>query len=307
MTRRWGLVFVLVGLLAAGLGVRFVFGPREEGASLFQQNRYEGLFRKAEAALSGEQWDEALRIYTDISQEAPSPELMAKGTLGIGNVQLRRGDLLGAKETYQRIVQMFPNTDSVVLAQERLGEVNVAILYSPTMTPLYKKVTVQPGDSLGKIARTHGTTIELLMKANGLKSALIRPGMKLKVPSVSFSILVDKSQNQLTLKAGEEIFKIYPVATGENDSTPVGTYKITNKLINPVWYTLGAVVPSDSPENVLGSRWMGINEPGYGIHGTRDPASIGSAITAGCVRMHNKDVEELYALIPIGTEVTIGD
>ena len=66
-----------------------------------------------------------------------------------------------------------------------------------------------------------------------------------------------------------------------------------------------AVVPPDSPKNILGSRWMGISEPGYGIHGTRDPDSIGQAVTAGCVRMLNEDVEELYAIVPIGTEIAI--
>ena len=136
---------------------------------------------------------------------------------------------------------------------------------------------------------------------------MIRPGMKLKVPGGRFSIVIDKSQNTLTLKANEELFKVYTVATGENNSTPVGTFKIKDKLVDPVWYTLGAVVPAGSPENVLGTRWMGINEPGYGIHGTRDPESIGKQVTKGCVRMPNEEVEELYSIVPIGTPVTIID
>ena len=87
----------------------------------------------------------------------------------------------------------------------------------------------------------------------------------------------------------------------------MGTFKIITRIPNPVWYTQGAVVPTDSPENVLGSRWMGIDKKGYGIHGTIDPEAIGKQATAGCVRMTNRDAEELFDIVPVGTEVTIVD
>ena len=119
---------------------------------------------------------------------------------------------------------------------------------------------------------------------------------------------MDKSQNILTLKCNDEIIKTYNVATGTNNSTPVGTFKIGNKLVNPVWYKEGAVVPAGSPENILGTRWLGFDDlPSYGIHGTTEPQSIGKQSTAGCVRMINAEVEELYSLLPIGTEVTVVD
>ena len=92
-----------------------------------------------------------------------------------------------------------------------------------------------------------------------------------------------------------------------NNSTPVGVFKVTDKLVNPTWYKAGAVVPSGSPQNELGSRWLGISAKGYGIHGTIAPEKLGQQITAGCVRMKNEEVEELYSLVPPGTEVTIQD
>ena len=67
------------------------------------------------------------------------------------------------------------------------------------------------------------------------------------------------------------------------------------------------VIPADSPDNILGSRWMGFDLPGYGIHGTTEPESIGKSCTQGCVRMLNSEVEELYDIVPVGTEVTILD
>ena len=80
-----------------------------------------------------------------------------------------------------------------------------------------------------------------------------------------------------------------------------------NKQVNPTWFKAGAVVPPDSPENILGTRWMGFDLKSYGIHGTTDPDALGKQVTAGCVRMRNSEVEELYDIAPIGTEVTMVD
>jgi lipoprotein-anchoring transpeptidase ErfK/SrfK len=85
----------------------------------------------------------------------------------------------------------------------------------------------------------------------------------------------------------------------------VGTFKIVNKLPNPTWFKAGAVLPSDSPENILGSRWLGLDKKGYGIHGTTMPQDLGKQVTAGCVRMKNEEVEELYDIVGTGTEVTV--
>ena len=79
------------------------------------------------------------------------------------------------------------------------------------------------------------------------------------------------------------------------------------KLVDPVWFNRGVIVAPESPLNVLGSRWLGFDTPGYGISGTIDPSSIGKHITSGCIRMHNEDVEEVYMLVPVGTEISIVD
>ncbi|MBI4432179.1 MAG: L,D-transpeptidase family protein [Candidatus Omnitrophica bacterium] len=168
---------------------------------------------------------------------------------------------------------------------------------------------VRPGDNLTVIAKKHGVTVGLLQRTNGLQGDRLVSGQKLKVPTYRFSLVVDKSQNTLILKGDEDILKTYVVATGINNSTPVGVFEITDKLENPTWYKTGAAQPLSpgSPENLLGTRWMGISKPTYGIHGTTDPQTLGQQVTSGCVRMRNEEVEELYDLIPPGTEVTIVD
>lgn len=218
-----------------------------------------------------------------------------------------KGNLFETKTLYQKLVNDFPESPNVADWQKRVEEINVKLLFSPVITPKSISYSIKPGDTLDKIARLHKTTTELIMKSNNIGDSLIIPGRQIKIWNIPFNILVSKSQNILLLKSDEEIFKTYIVSTGKNNCTPVGTFKVINKLANPTWFKAGAVVPAESPENVLGTRWMGFDLAGYGIHGTTEPKELGKQVTQGCVRLSNTDVEELYSIIPVGTEVTVID
>lgn len=218
-----------------------------------------------------------------------------------------KGSLLEAKSVYQRLINEFPESNEVVNWQKNVEDINIRLLFSPALIPKSILYEIKPGDTLDKIATEFKTTSELIMKSNNLSSDKILPGRKLKVWNAPFSIIVDKSQNTLMLKSNEEIIKTYTVSTGLNNSTPVGNFKIVNKIQNPTWFKAGAVVPPGSPDNILGSRWLGFNLAGYGIHGTTDPQNLGKQVTQGCVRMLNSEAEELYAIVPVGTEVTVID
>jgi len=122
-----------------------------------------------------------------------------------------------------------------------------------------------------------------------------------------FSIIVDKSLNTLILKLNDGLFKLYKVGTGKNNSTPIGNFKITSKIKKPVWHYKGKVIPFGNPDNLLGTRWLGINVEGYGIHGTWEPDSVGKQSSQGCIRLRNEEVEELFTIVPIGASVTIVD
>ena len=218
-----------------------------------------------------------------------------------------KGSPLEAKSIYQRLINEFPESNEVMNWQKTVEDINIRLLFSPALTPKSILYEIKPGDTLDKIALEFKTTSELIMKSNNLSSDKILPGRKIKVRNAPFTIVVDKSQNTLILKTNEEIIKTYTVSTGINNSTPVGNFKIVNKIQNPTWFKAGAVVAPGSPDNILGSRWLGFNIPGYGIHGTTDPQNLGKQVTQGCVRVLNSEVEELYAIVPVGTEVTIID
>jgi len=229
----------------------------------------------------------------------------ARELLAHGHGFFEKKEYLKAQEAFGEFLDKYPASDDVSKVQEALEEVNLKLLFSSVMTPDSFMYEVQKGDTLGRIAKRFGTTGELIARANDLEGERVTRGSKLKITKTKFSIIIDISQDILTLRGDDKAVKTYRVSCGANDTTPTGTFKITNKVIDPTWYSQSAVVPAGSPKNILGSRWLGISVPGYGIHGTTAPKLIGKNVTAGCVRMNNADVEELYAIVPAGVPVTI--
>ena len=251
-------------------------------------------------------------FYTSTSSfavnEIAQEENIPKSTTDEAQRLVKEGKYVEAQKEYEALlgdINLLPeDRDRILKAYEDL---NLKILFSRFETPDSSIHTVVAGDSLYEIAKKYKTTVELIKKSNGLKSDTIFPGMKLKVETGVLSIQVDKSDNILTLFLNDKPVKHYRVATGANNGTPAGQFTIVNKLENPTWYKAGAAVPPNSPENILGTRWLGFDYPGYGIHGTTLPESIGKQVTSGCVRMFNEEVEELYALVPTGVKVIITD
>jgi len=211
-----------------------------------------------------------------------------------------QGKLLDSIEVYEKIKREYPESPQMKEVFSGLGKLKMKLLFYPLITKKSLLYEVKSGDTLEGIARKFNTTVGLIMKSNGLRGDLIRIGDKLKVVTAGFFLVVDKSLNLLTLKMDDEVIKTYRVSTGP--TTPVGMFKITSKLIRPLWK--GVYLPSH-PDYPLGSRWMGINSSEYGIHGTDKPEEVGKVVTKGCIRMTNPDVEELYLILPTGTEVTV--
>lgn len=128
-----------------------------------------------------------------------------------------------------------------------------------------------------------------------MKNRIDLEDVYLKNKSGNYTILVEVHNKRLKLidRENESVIKAYPIATGKPSSpTPLGTFKIIEKA---QW------------GEGFGTRWLGLNVPWgkYGIHGTNRPDSIGGNLSAGCIRMRNRDVEELYSLVGHNTIVTI--
>jgi lipoprotein-anchoring transpeptidase ErfK/SrfK len=103
-----------------------------------------------------------------------------------------------------------------------------------------------------------------------------------------------------------QVVKIYATAVGAPASpTPTGTYKIAQLVRNPTWYGPAGQVVGPGKGNPVGTRWMGLSRKGYGIHGTNHPQSIGRRVSHGCIRMRNRDVEDLFERVAVGDVVEL--
>jgi L,D-transpeptidase ErfK/SrfK len=107
----------------------------------------------------------------------------------------------------------------------------------------------------------------------------------------------------------------FPIGIGsEGKETPVGTFKIVEKIVNPAWHVpasirkekpeLPAVVPA-GPNNPLGAYAMRLSEGTVLIHGTNRPYAVGRKASHGCIRMYPEDIPKLFRLVRNKTKVII--
>jgi LysM repeat protein len=182
---------------------------------------------------------------------------------------------------------------------------------------------VQTGDYLGPIARGYKLEFPLLERINQVKATRIWAGMNLKVIKGPFHAVVDKTDYLMDVylndDKGNKVFvATYPIGLGEQDSTPIGTWRVRpgSKVTNPSWADprTGKVFQPDDPDNPIGEYWIGLqgtsentrDKQGYGIHGTTEAQSIGQQMSMGCIRMRADDLVWVYYMMVDGdSTVTI--
>ena len=118
-------------------------------------------------------------------------------------------------------------------------------------------------------------------------------------------IIISIADRQLAVIDGGQVLKTYPIAVGAGGTpSPNGDFVIINHAKDPIYRGGDTEIPPGK-DNPLGSRWMGLNLKGYGIHGTNMQSSVGKAVSHGCFRMRKRDVEELYTLVQVGDTVMV--
>lgn len=183
---------------------------------------------------------------------------------------------------------------------KRLTLLNKELIFSPY--PCSKSIfhEVKPREVLDIIARRYGVHYASIAAMNGIRAPYsIRVGQRLKVyPMTSdrTEVIVDKKNLKLTLFLDGIWIKEYDICVGPGQKTPLGTFSVLDKMVNPPWTDPATrqVFRYGDPDNILGTRWMRLNNDGIGIHGTTKPETIPGRVSNGCIRMHNRDVEELY-------------
>jgi lipoprotein-anchoring transpeptidase ErfK/SrfK len=118
-------------------------------------------------------------------------------------------------------------------------------------------------------------------------------------------IVVSIPDRKLAVLESGKVVRVFPTAVGKPSTpSPAGAYTIVQRIPDPTWYYQGKIV-RPGKENPLGTRWLGLSMSGYGIHGTNSPASIGHNVSHGCIRMNNRDVEQLFEMVAIGDAVEL--
>lgn len=184
--------------------------------------------------------------------------------------------------------------EDVRLLHERLAE--AGYLAKQSLTDVFDETTQT---ALKKLQEAEG--FEVTGMAEG--ETLVALGPRIFINLSNFSLVLDRP--------GKEQ-KRWMIASGSFEHpTPVGKFVIHEKVTHPTWLPPKSDWAKDAkpippgPENPLGTRWLGFDWGGVGIHGTNAPWSVGTASSHGCLRMVTGQVEELFELVEVGTPVVV--
>jgi lipoprotein-anchoring transpeptidase ErfK/SrfK len=189
----------------------------------------------------------------------------------------------------------------------RAARVTGATAAGPQFAPAKPGLTVD--------ARTmHAAIVQLLRDGTRAPLQLLTEPVPAKRTVANFGpvIVITRGVNILKLYNGHKLVRTFHVATGQSVyPTPAGVWRIVDKQLNPWWrpptsaWARGLKPIPPGPGNPLGTRWMGLDASGVGIHGTNAPASIGYSASHGCIRMQVPEAEWLFQHVSLGTPVVI--
>jgi lipoprotein-anchoring transpeptidase ErfK/SrfK len=204
------------------------------------------------------------------------------------------------------------------LKQAALISCLVSICVLPR-TALSQTYTVMPDGLYGQVVviqKDHNQISKASLQQPAPSTGNIRRGriVTYRSGAPKGSIEIDTASNRLYLVIGNRLAAAYDVATAREGFGWSGKEVVSGKVVWPEWVP-PAPMRARKPElparmagghdNPLGSRAIYLGSSLYRIHGTNEPESIGNAVSSGCIRMLNADVEELYRLVKVGAEVRV--
>jgi hypothetical protein len=188
-------------------------------------------------------------------------------------------------------------------------------LCDPANLSRARSYTAVQGDSLGRIAkrfRAEGIVLDegalaILNRIHNVNA--IRAGQRIRVPVEPIHAVVEKRSFLMAVYLGDQILRLYWIGHGVDGKTPEAEFEVSDKLKDPDWYAPdGGIYAAGQPENILGRYFVKFRHPsytGFGAHGTPMPETIGTESSMGCIRMYDKDIEEVYRLLPKGAKVVV--
>ena len=242
------------------------------------------------------------------------------GLIAAGKKALENKDPVAARSHFSDALAAGVGEPERSLLRAELTRIGTETIFSQRVLPndpLTLRYVIQPGDTLGKVAKAHHISDDLLAEINGIRNKnLIRAGQTIKVIEGPFHATVESSTHTMGVYLDKTFVRQYRVGLGLDNGTPTGLWDVGTKLKNPTYYPPrgGRIIPPDDPENPLGGFWIGLRgvegealgQLRYGIHGTNEPETIGKSVSLGCIRMFNEDAKQLYDyLIEKQSKVTV--
>ncbi len=206
-----------------------------------------------------------------------------------------------------------PGLDSQQARQvvQLLDQLAGTVIYS-RQSMLEPPYVVRLGDTLQSIADHYNVPPELIANINGMHDPRgVQPGQELKVVRGPFHAIVHLADHELTLMLGSFYAGRFPITIGRDQPNLEGSFVIAGKGVAPTYYGPdGTIFDEHDERNPLGNLWLGLGDstgqPGrIGIHGTNDPQTIGRDAPRGNIGLDQRDIQDVYGILSVGSRVVI--
>ena len=165
---------------------------------------------------------------------------------------------------------------------------------------------VQTGDTLEMIAEKYSIPPQLIARINGIDNPnTIQPGRELKVIRGPFQAIVHLDRHELTLLVQGRYAGRFPLGVGMDRPQLEGAYTVREKTLGPIYHGPdGSLAPPEDPRNPLGKYWIGLDER-LGLHGTDNPTNVGRDGNRGTICFGEKDIDDLFGILSVGSRVHV--
>jgi len=225
--------------------------------------------------------------------------------------------IIEARDRLNEAFSMPMNNVQRAVIKRKLSELADKWLFIRTVYPqdrFCSNYQVKPGDLLQSISSQNKVPWEILQEVNNIsRPELLRAGQMIKIIHGPFHAKVYRSTFTIDVYLQNTFVRSFRVGLGqEGKETPTGLWSVRQggKLIKPPWSdpVTGKLLHYGDEGYALGSRWIALDglkgnakdRTGFGIHGTREPETIGTNSSRGCIRLHNGDVILVYNLLVPG-------
>lgn len=229
---------------------------------------------------------------------------------------MHAGRIIAARDQLNRALDMKLGDKVRAKVKVTLADLANQWLFNKTVYPgdtLTELHTVQSGEVLAILARQYKVPHECIEKINGITDPeRLQAGRAIKIVHGPFSAVISKKNYTFDLYLQGTFVKQYKVGLGRAEHpTPTGKWIVAKgKMVKPDWTDpdTGRLYRGSDPDYPLGSRWIALDgvegeakgRTGFAIHGTKDPETIGTQTSRGCIRLFNGDVVEVYDLVEPG-------